>query len=319
MQGSSVSDTELVDRERGLSATSTESLALGWSPLVGLLRPWHWIKNLFVFAPLIFAGSVLQPGAPLDALVAGLLFSIAASAVYVWNDIRDVEADRRHPVKRQTRPLAAGGVTEAQAYLVLAVLLTSLAAAGLATLPGLVGLVDPLVLLPIGAYLAINLAYTLGLKQVAVVDVVSIASGFVLRVYAGALAIGVTVSPWMLATTMALALYLALTKRRREQERYGATARSSLATYPAGSLKPAADLAALTAITAYALYTITTRPVLVITVPLVVYGFLRYRSLVERQGKGEAPVDVLLGDRLLALTVTAWLGLATLATWGIGA
>lgn len=314
-----MSDTELVDSEHGLSATSPGALALGRFPILILLRPGHWIKNVFVLAPLILAGSVLQPGAVVDALVAAGLFSIAASAVYVWNDLQDVEADRRHPVKHRTRPLAAGHVTEPQAYLVLALLLTSLAAAGLVSLPGLVGLVDPLVLVPIGAYLAINLAYSLGLKQVAIVDVVSVASGFVLRVYAGALAIGASVSPWMLVTTMALALYLALTKRRREQESHGATSRHALATYPAGSLVRAADLAALTAITSYALYTIMTRPMLVITVPLVVYGFLRYRSLVEHEGKGEAPVDVLLGDRLLALTVTAWLGLATLATWGVGA
>ena len=279
--------------------------AVRW-PLVQLLRPRQWIKNSFVFAPLIFSGSFVRASAVGSALLATVLFCIAASATYVFNDLRDREADRLHPVKRFTRPLASGKVSVEQAYFVLG-FLSLLVLAGFAF--------DWVVTTVTLVYLALNVAYTLKLKRVPVVDLFTLAAGFVLRVHAGAVAIGLLVSPWMLITTLCLALYLAAVKRRGELAGAGTTSRQVLKFYSPELLDHFAERAALSAMVFYGLFVITVRPALVATIPLVLFGMFRYSFIVDRTGVGESPTDALWRDRPLALTVVVWTALCAYMLW----
>ncbi|MDB4907288.1 MAG: phosphoribose diphosphate:decaprenyl-phosphate phosphoribosyltransferase [Gemmatimonadetes bacterium] len=274
------------------------AIARSW---LALLRPRHWIKNSFVLAPTIFAGLVRNADALRDASFAALLFSLAASAIYILNDILDAERDKLHPVKRLSRPIASGAVSQRAAGVVAAALL-------LATLAG--GLVLPAVLAPIGAYVALNIAYSLRLKHVAVVDLFCVASGFVLRVYAGARAVDVPLSEWMLVTTLALSLYLASGKRRQELAAVGGDARVVLSSYTIPLLDGYAHMSAAATIVFYSLYVISVRPQLVSSIPLVLFGIFRYGYLVQVRQLGESPTDALWTDLPLALTLLAWVGVA---------
>jgi len=267
--------------------------------ILRLLRPRQWVKNAFVLAPLIFSGSFTQPAAVRNALVAMALFCVAASAAYVFNDIIDAPADALHPVKARTRPLAAGDLSMTQARLVFASLL-ALVLASFAW--------NPATALVAVGYVALNVAYSLRLKRIPVVDVFVLAAGFVLRVYAGAAAIDVPVSSWMLITTLSLALYLAVIKRRQELAASGATSRSVLQFYTLRLLDRYAETAALSALVFYGLFVVTIRPRLNVTMPFVLFGLFRYWYLVESSGQGEAPTDVVWGDLTLILTVLAWAG-----------
>lgn len=264
---------------------------------VRLLRPRQWIKNVFVFAPPVFAGVLLSPGQPRRAVLAFVLFCLAASAAYVVNDVRDVAEDRTHPDKRVSRPLAAGEITMTQAIVIL-ILLYALLAAGFMLLPA--------VALPIGAYLLLNAGYSMGLKHVPVLDLFIVAAGFVLRVYVGARAVDVPLSAWMLITTLCLALYLAAIKRLQELRTSGDEARAVLRQYTAPLLERYAEMAASSAIVFYGLFVITMRPALVITIPFVLFGLFRYWYIVERLGGGESPTEAIWKDLPLAGTVLLW-------------
>jgi 4-hydroxybenzoate polyprenyltransferase len=275
-------------------------------PVVRLLRPRHWVKNLFVLAPLVFAGQMTDPQATLRAVAAAAVFTLAAVVVYVLNDLMDLERDRQHPVKSKTRPLAAGDVSLTTARIVLAVLATGIFGALLA-LPSLI--------IPVGLYLLINLAYSAGLKRVAVVDLFCVASGFLLRVYAGARVIDVPLSSWMLITTLCLALYLAAIKRRQELATRGTDGRSVLQEYSIPLLDRYAEMSGVAALLFYGLYVIEVRPRLVVTIPLVLFGLFRYWYLVEREGHGESPTEAVWNDVSLAVTVLAWGALSAYVVW----
>jgi 4-hydroxybenzoate polyprenyltransferase len=271
------------------------------------MRPRQWIKNAFVLAPLIFSGSFLDRASVARALAAVLLFCVASAATYVLNDLCDRHADRQHPIKRLTRPIAAGAVSVRGAAALLAGLaLLLLAGAALFPAAGL----------GIGVYLLVNVAYTLRLKHVPVLDLFCIALGFVMRVAVGALAIPVVLSTWMLVTTLSLALYLATIKRRMELQRQdrGET-RVVLAHYSLALLDRYAELSALSAIVFYGLFVTTVRPELAVSVPLVLFGLFRYWYIVDRRGGGESPTDALWDDRLLLGTVLSWGGLCTYVLW----
>lgn len=274
--------------------------------LVKLLRPRQWVKNGFVLAPLIFAGEFLNFSAVSHALQALLLFCIASSATYIINDWRDVERDRLHPVKAKSRPLASGAVSVPAAVVLLL---------GLYCLLIVGGLLMPTVFAVILAYLLLNLAYTFVLKHQPVVDIFTIAIGFVLRVYAGAVALGVPVSSWMFVTTLCLALYLAAVKRRQELNRSGAEAREVLGKYSIALVDRYAEISATGALLFYSMFVMSTKPDLVITVPLVLFGLFRYWYVVEALDGGESPTDALLADWQLLLTVIVWGGLCMWALW----
>jgi len=271
--------------------------------LARLLRPRQWIKNAFVPAPAVFANVWMNPAQDVRALAATAIFCVAASAVYVFNDLLDAPTDRLHPVKRVSRPLASGAVSIATGRTVLAVLVAILVGATI---------VFPAVAPAMAAYIAVNAAYTLKLKHVAVVDLFCVASGFVLRVYAGALAVDVPLSSWMLITTLSLALYLAAVKRRQELATSGPGGRRVLGAYTLPLLDGYAQTAASASVVFYSLYVLDVRPALVVTVPFVLLGIFRYSYLVQTRNLGESPTEALWTDVPLILTVAGW---AALCLW----
>lgn len=265
--------------------------------LLRLMRPRQWIKNGFVLAPLMFTGSFTDPHAVVHALLAMLLFCVASSATYIVNDLRDIEQDRKHPRKSLSRPLAAGLVTVRQALLLLMVLYALL----LAAWP-----LAPQVLPVIAAYLVLNLAYSFYLKHQPVLDIFTIAIGFVLRVWGGAQALQVPISSWMFVTTLCLALYLAALKRRQELLQTGTEARAVLQKYSVSLVERYAEIAATGALLFYSMFVMSVRPQLVVSIPLVLFGLFRYWYVVEKLDGGESPTDALLSDLPLLLTVLAW-------------
>ncbi|MBU4611147.1 decaprenyl-phosphate phosphoribosyltransferase [Achromobacter sp. GG226] len=274
--------------------------------LFALLRPRQWIKNGFVLAPLLFSGEFLDRSAIGPAVLAALLFCLGASAVYIVNDWRDIARDQLHPTKRFTRPLASGAITKSAAGLILLFLYALLTAAAW-VLPGVVA--------TIGVYLLVNIAYSFGLKNVPVVDIFLIASGFVLRVYAGALALALPVSEWMFVTTLCLALYLAAVKRRQELARAGTEGREVLGRYSIRLIDRYAETAATGTLVFYSLFVMASRPELIITIPLVLFGLFRYWYVVETLGGGESPTDALLADVPLIAVIGLWVAACLWALW----
>lgn len=277
--------------------------------LLALMRPRQWVKNGFVLAPLLFAGALRDPAAVSSALLAMLLFCVASSATYIVNDMHDIERDRRHPKKSKTRPLASGVVTVPMALGLLALLYSVLVWGWFVASP---------VLVVILGYLLLNIAYTFVLKHEPVVDIFTIAIGFVLRVYAGAMALAVPVSSWMFVTTLCLALYLAAVKRRQELSGSGVEGRKVLEKYSVGLVDRYAEMSATGALIFYSMFVMSARPELVISVPLVLFGLFRYWYVVEQLDGGESPTDALLTDWQLLLTVALWVGVCVWALWPAG-
>ena len=274
--------------------------------LIRLIRPKQWIKNGFVLAPLVFTGEFLQRQAIYQALLATLLFCLASSATYIVNDIRDIERDRRHPTKSLSRPLAAGVISVNSAwFLLVALYLLLIASWWLA----------PKVLLVIVAYLSLNVAYTYWLKHQPVLDIFSIAIGFVLRVLAGAVALDVPVSGWMFVTTLCLALYLAAVKRGQELSQSGTEGRKVLEQYSKPLVDRYAQMAATCALVFYSMFVMAGKHQLIATVPLMLFGLFRYWYVVEVLQGGESPTDALLTDWPLLVTVALWVAACVWALW----
>ena len=273
--------------------------------LVKLLRPRQWIKNGFVFAPLLFTGRYTDRTSVLETLYAFIVFCIASSAVYVLNDIRDIEADKLHPKKSKTRPLAAGTVSKKSAIVTLI---------GLAL--ALIALVirSPELFPSVGAYIVLNIAYSLYLKHQPVLDIFTIAAGFVLRIVAGASALSVPLSVWMFVTGFSLALYLAAMKRLSEIKETGTESRRVLEMYTPELMEKFTLIAAISSLIFYSLFTLTTRPELIATIPIVLFGIMRYWYVAEHLKGGESPTDALSRDWQLILTAIAWL---IVVIWGI--
>jgi 4-hydroxybenzoate polyprenyltransferase len=273
---------------------------------IHLLRPRQWIKNSFILAPLLFSGRALDPSSQLRALAAFGVFCLLASGVYAFNDVVDRESDRAHPVKRH-RPIAAG-------------LISSRAALGGATVL-LVGSVRLAFSISSGvgaiavAYLAINVLYGLLLKRVVIVDVFAVASFFVLRLLAGAAAIGVRPSVWLLLCGGLLALYLGFAKRRHELVLLGdgsADHRAVLSQYTTGFLDQLSVVLLAVTVVSYIMYTVesaTSQAVgsqaLSYSTVFVLYGVLRYLYLVHKH-EGGNPAETLLTDHSLLAAVVLW-------------
>jgi 4-hydroxybenzoate polyprenyltransferase len=265
------------------------------------LRPRQWLKNLLLFAGTVFAAELRDPTRWLEAVVAFGAYCAASSAAYLVNDLRDAEADRQHPVKRR-RPIARGELG-ARAAVVLS---GALAVVALALGAGL----GPASVACLLGFAGLQAAYTLRLKHVVLVDVLVIAALFVIRAAAGAIAVDVRISPWLLVCTALLALFLALGKRRAELVLVGADRTPGRVVLQGYSLALVDQLLAAVAgatIVAYAVYTVTARDsyALLATVPFVVFGLFRYLQLLHRHDVGEEPENVLLGDPPILVTVAA--------------
>ena len=269
----------------------------GRRALAAALRPRQWSKNLLLFAGLVFAAKVGDPLRWAEACAAFVAYCAASSAAYLVNDVVDAELDRAHPLKR-LRPVARGELSRRAALF-----------AAVALAVGALGLVVPLGLDSVAllvAFLALQGAYTFALKHVVLVDVLTIAALFVIRAAAGAVAVDVRISPWLLLVTALLALFLALAKRRSELAVPG-SARPVLEGYSLPLVDQLISVTVAATIAAYAIYTFTAHsPALMATIPFVVFGLFRYLLLVHRDDLGEEPENVLIGDRPLVLAVAGW-------------
>lgn len=249
--------------------------------------------------PMAFSGLFLNPIALTRSFLAFAYFSLAASMVYAMNDLADAERDRLHPVKKLERPIASGALSKIDATIVAIVLL----AMSLTSV-----LFSQKFFFVLAGYVALNVAYSFYLKQQPVLDIFAVATGFVLRAYAGAVAIEVKLSSWMFITTLSLALYLASIKRLQELRLQGTEGRAVLKKYPAKVVERYADVSAVGAILFYSLYCLSEHPNLIATIPLVLFGIFRYWYIVEEERQGESPVDALYGDAPLIFVVLLWLG-----------
>ncbi|MFZ4632611.1 MAG: decaprenyl-phosphate phosphoribosyltransferase [Saprospiraceae bacterium] len=276
--------------------------------IAGLLRVEHWVKNLFLFIPAFFAARLHEPVVFLRVTLGFLAFSLVASGVYILNDLVDAPQDRLHPDKKN-RPIASGAVTPRQAIVALLLVL-----GGGTALAGYLG-VDVLALCLL--YFTVNLFYSFSLKQIAIVDITTIAVGFLLRVFAGGAAAGVEVSQWLLVMTFLLALILGLAKRRGEflVAQDSAVFRKALEGYNLPFLDMSMVVCSTVSIVAYLMYCFSPEVEVRIgsdkiyyTAVFVVIGVLRYLQLTLVYNKTESPTRALLRDGFLQLVLLGWVG-----------
>jgi 4-hydroxybenzoate polyprenyltransferase len=271
------------------------------------LRPEQWTKNLVVFAGLLFGGRLLDTGAILIALATFVIFCALSGAVYLVNDVADREADQQHPLKR-LRPIPSGQLSAGLALMVAGVV--GAVALGGAFLIGVrLGLVA-------SAYLALSLLYSAALKNIVIIDALTIAAGFVLRAVAGAVAVSVPISQWLLVCTTLLALFLAFSKRRQELTLLGEDAighRRILEEYTPYLLDQMVAVVTASTLIAYSFYATSSETAgrlgtsrLGLTIPFVLYGIFRYLYLVHQKRGGGSPAALLLTDRPLLACVGLW-------------
>lgn len=292
--------------------------------LVAEMRPQEWAKNLLVFTGVIFSKSLTDLNNLGISLLGFLIFCVASSGVYIFNDLCDLKRDREHPVKRN-RPLASGALNINLARFAMVVLFATATIGSLALSRGFA--------LVIAVYLITCLAYSLKLKDIVILDVIVIANGFVLRAVSGAILIGVDVSEWLVLCTSMVALLVGFGKRRHELALLEGTAenhRRSLSDYSLQFLDSIMAICAGAALITYALYTRSEETVarvgshgMLITIPFVVYGIFRYLFLIHRRKAGGDPVQILLRDRPTLLNLVLWILTAGLVIyvpklWHIG-
>jgi 4-hydroxybenzoate polyprenyltransferase len=276
------------------------------------LRPEQWTKNLFVFAGVLFGGHLLDLLAMARAVAAFVIFCALSGVVYIFNDLADRAADQRHPLKR-LRPIASGRLPASTAMIAAIVL-------GLGALVAAL-LLSPLFALVAAAYVVLLVLYSVVLKHLVIIDALTIAAGFVLRAAAGAVAVFVPISHWLLVCTTLLALFLVLSKRRHELTLLadGAiTHRPILEEYSPYLLDQMIAVVTASTLVAYSVYATSTETAerlnttrLGLTIPFVLYGIFRYLYLVHQKRAGGSPADLLLTDRPLLACVGLWaLGVA---------
>jgi len=268
----------------------------------------HWVKNLIVFAALIFAQKYTDAASVILAIKAFAAFCLAASAIYFINDITDYRQDRLHPVKK-SRPIASGQLSITTAWIIALLLLIFGFGISLS--------VSSKLLIYFLAYVILNFAYNLGLKNIVIMDVMVLALGFVIRASAGAVAISVPISSWLLICTVLLALFLGFAKRRHELIVMGDNAishRQSLAHYSPYFLDQMISVVTASTVVAYTFYTLSPEikeklgtDNMVFTVPLVLYGIFRFLYLVHQKEQGGNPTKLLITDMPLLICVGLWI------------
>ncbi len=279
---------------------------MAWA-LIRSLRPHQWVKNGFVLAPLVFGRELTDPASLGRAGLAFAAFCAASSAVYLVNDVRDREEDRRHPLKSR-RPIASGILPVGVAGIAAAVLLATAAALALLAGPAVAGV--------LALYALLNLLYSAGLKHVVILDVMIVAVGFVLRVLAGGLAVGVRVSSWLLLCTIFLALFLAFSKRRHEIVLLAdgaAGQRRVLDQYSPAFLDQMINVVTASSVVSYALYAVSPETSqryhsewLVYTLPLVLFGIFRYLYLIYQAPAEKNPTEAILADPPFLVNLALW-------------
>ncbi len=287
----------------GAAAVNKSKLRL----LITAMRPYQWSKNLFVLTPLLFAKKIMETEALGYSLMAFVVFCFLASGLYIFNDWLDIEEDRAHPQKRN-RPLSSGLLPVTFALAAAAILV--LGALGLASFISIQFLCTAIV------YFGLTLLYCITIKRFIILDCITIASGFVLRVVGGAVAINVEASHWLIACAFLLALFLAFSKRRQELLMLSKDAtghRMVLGEYSVAFLEKANIIVIGAALVSYALYTVAPETIekfhtnaLIYGTVFVIYGLLRYLALIDKPEHGGDPSKMLLRDKPLLITVAAW-------------
>jgi 4-hydroxybenzoate polyprenyltransferase len=264
------------------------------SDVISLLRLTHWLKNIFVFVPLVFSKNLFDSNQFYKSLLAFVVFSISSSIVYVINDLFDKKRDASHPIKK-FRPIADNRISLASAILIVVLLFLSLLFFRNSFSKDF--------FLIISLYIGINFIYSIGLKQVVILDILFIASGFILRVIGGAFAIDVSVSSWLILSTLFLSLFLAVIKRKTELLLLADTSRKVLNDYSIEFIKQITSISAAGIIICYSLYTVSDRTInefgtenLVFTTVFVVFGVFRYIFISEKKLLGENIIDALFKD-----------------------
>ncbi len=275
---------------------------------IRLSRPHQYLKNGFIWLPIFFGYQLTNPRSVLLTALAFISFSLMASTVYIINDIKDIESDRQHPIKKQ-RPLASGQIRRKEAVWVALVLFA--ASLGVA----LIGLPQAFVFV-VSAYLLLNIAYSQVLKHIPIIDIVCIAMGFVLRIFAGGVATGVQISPWIVIMAFLLALFLGLAKRRDDLilTHQGHQIRKAIDGYNLEFISLAMGIMASVIIVAYILYTVSPEVVakhgtgqLYVSGIWVLLGLLRYLQITFVEEKSGSPTLVLMKDYLIQATIVLWL------------
>ena len=272
--------------------------------LLKLMRPKQWVKNGFVFAPLLFVGGLFDIKLFTLAFCGAVLFSLAASAVYILNDIVDREKDSKHPIKCK-RPIASGAVSIHTALILLLALVISVFAASI--------YLDILFTAVLAAYFCFNILYSYVLKNIAIVDVISVATMYVFRVVAGAVIIHCsTISPWIIVCTFFISVLIAVQKRKGEIASMGngnVEGRSVLKDYTEPMLRDMSVTLGAVTITAYCLYTFQseTSPYMILTIPFVIFGLLRYQMLTDSGSKGETPEEIAIHDKPMIIDLGLWI------------
>lgn len=286
-------------------------------PLLKTLRPKQWIKNVFIFAALVFDSKLLHTAPLLRTLAGFVLFCLLSSTIYIINDLVDLEKDRQHPTKRN-RPLASGRLSPRVA-------IVAAIAIGVVCLPLSFWLEPQFGVIVLG-YVLMMIAYSFVLKNILLIDVMTIAAGFVLRVMAGVVLVHVErFSPWLYVCTTLIALFIAVGKRRNELSllRDNANAhRAILDEYSMEFIDEMMTILSAATLIAYSLYTFSAENLpanhtMMLTIPFVLYGLFRYLYLVHVRNEGGAPEEIVLGDKPLIATVGLW-GLAAVAVLYIG-
>ena len=305
--------------------------------LLRAVRPRQWIKNLAVYAPIVFSGTLFDPGNFYQATLAFIYFSAISSAVYLLNDIEDIEKDKLHPIKKN-RPLASGALPVSWAKITAAILIIIFIPSAFSNVGSYFGFV-------LAGYLLLQLSYNYYLKGVIIMDALAIAFGFILRVFGGALAIPISISSWFVLAVTGASLLLAFGKRRAERtllEAQGITKESTrqiLKHYPDSLLDSMISVSATFCLISYSLFTFQVSPekvldedtfmkflpstligvkLLMLTIPVVIYGVARYLYVIYEKREGESPERILLQDKPL-LTAVSLLALMVIVITNAGA
>ena len=275
--------------------------------LIKLLRPSHYIKNIFIFLPLFFSGQITLIDKSLDAIIAFISFSLSASAIYIFNDLNDLKDDKKHPVKK-LRPLASGLIDNKIAILIM-ILLISISL-------GIMMTVSKVSLVILIIYILLNLAYSLGLKKFSILDIIIISIGFVLRLFVGSFAYNVKLEIWIVIMTFLLALFIALGKRRDDAFILKSTKkkmRKSIDGYNLKLIDSIMLVLAAVIIVSYIQFSISLETILkfseylYLTTIFVIFGIIRYMQLVFVKNISGDPVEIILKDKVIQINLLVWL------------
>ena len=263
-----------------------------------LFRVNHYIKNLLVFTPLLFTSGLSDLSKLALSFKAFIIFSLIASVVYVINDLFDIKFDKKHPQKRKLKPLASGKISISFAYFSIAIL----SIISIFILLNNKNLINVFLI-----YIIMNVFYSFFLKFIPILDIFILSFNYILRVYAGSVIIDVPLSNWMAITIFAGAIFISALKRRQEIIIHGTSSRPVLKKYSINYLNKIADYSAILSIVFYCLYVISVNEKLVITIPLVLFGILRYNYLSESKNFSDSPIDEIIKDKQNLISVIIWL------------